>query len=85
MCHLLLVQEVRLEIVDLLNLGVNRNLLSRGEPEGRYDKDADCNLGFHRLILHPREIDAGPAHELSPIGCIEETFSPFLAPKRVIF
>jgi hypothetical protein len=33
--HLLFVQEVRLEIIDLLNLGVNGGLLSRDEPGGR--------------------------------------------------
>src|ERR1700694_4318912 len=54
LCHLLLVQEVGLEIVDLLNLGVNRRWLSRDEPEGRYyDKGAEHNLEFHALFYTP--------------------------------
>src|ERR1700694_5385991 len=54
LCHLLLVQEVGLEIVDLLNLGVNRRWLSRDEPEGRYyDKGAEHNLGFPALFYTP--------------------------------
>ena len=52
LCHLPLVQEVRLEIVDLLNFGLNRGLLSRDEPGSRY-KDADYHLGFHALFYNP--------------------------------
>jgi hypothetical protein len=45
---------VRPIIVDLLNFGVNRGLLSRDEPGGRKkDKEAVRRLEFHAPILHP--------------------------------
>jgi len=76
---LLPVQEVRLEIVDLLNLGVNRGLLSRGEPGGRYEEDKEgehnaCGLPVsnHELklsranILAPRAIDGNDSCRRHP-------------------